>query len=164
MLFRTRARIALGALTAVGAVAVAAGSVAATSSSGKQTTGTAYVAGTPKPGSLVYVAGFNTDKVLGPGAVTYALKALPGRASGTIKVNARLVTLWTAKGSLSGTGSATLTITNSPKTGDATVSGGKLKLTHGTGALAGHSLTATFTGKGNVGAGAYVFHYKGTYK
>ena len=83
---------------------------------------------------------------------------------GTIIAKAQKVTIWTSKGSLSGTGSAKLTITNKPKAGDATVSGGKINLTHGSGGQAGHSLVAKFNGIGSVSSGQYVFHYKGTYK
>jgi hypothetical protein len=150
----------LGVLGALAGVAIASAGGA-----GKRDTGTAYIGLTSRSTkTLLYPAGFITDKVLGNGAVTYTLKPLAGTAPSTVKVKALKVTTWTTTGSLSGTGSATLTITNKPKAGDATVSAGKLNLTHGTGGQTGHSLVGTFTGNGNVSSGQYVFHYKATYK
>ena len=156
---------AVAALAIMVTVASAtAGAIAASGGSARQTSGTAYLAATPRTSKgLVYYAGFNSDKVLGHGAATYTIKPTTAR-SGTITAAAKKVTLWTSNGTLSGTGTATLHITNKPKTGDDTVTGGKLKLTHGTGGQAGHSILATFTGAGNIVSGEYVFHYKGTYK
>jgi hypothetical protein len=78
------------------------------------------------------------------------------------------VTIYTRNGSLSGTGSGVLTVTNSPNPGDATVTNGKLLLNHGTGRMAGHSLRATFSGTGNIGSAtvpdSYTFRYKGVYR
>jgi hypothetical protein len=65
--------------------------------------------------------------------VTYTIKPTSA-TSGTITATAKKVTLWTSNGTLSGTGTATLHITNQPKAGDDTVTNGKIKLTHGTGA------------------------------
>jgi hypothetical protein len=94
-------------------------------------------------------------------------KAL-GSPSGAITIKSNPVTIYTRNGSLTGTASGVLTITNQPKPGDATVTDGKLVLTHGTGRMAGHSLRATFTGTGNVGGANvpdfYTFRYKGVYR
>jgi hypothetical protein len=140
-------------------------SVAASGRGGKPTSGTAYIGSTSRSSNnLIYAAGFNVDRVLGSGAVTFTIKPLASTKPATIRAQAKKVTLWTSSGSLSGTGTATIHITGQPKTGDATVSGGKLKLNHGTGGQAGHSLVATFSGKGNAVSGQYVFHYKGTYR
>jgi hypothetical protein len=165
MLHVRRRAGAVAALAITVAVASAtAGAIAASGGGGRQTSGTAYLGSTSRTTKgLVYYAGFNSDKVLGQGAVTYTIKPTSA-TSGTITATAKKVTLWTNSGTLTGTGTATLHITNKPKTGDDTVSGGKINLTHGTGGQAGHSLVATFTGAGNLVSGQYVFHYKGTYK
>jgi hypothetical protein len=165
---RTRRSIAaITALLAASALIVlSAGSVGA-KSAGRVDTATAYVAITHTVGSganaVNYAAGNLTDKILGDGAVTYKLKVL-ANPSGTIHVNATKVAVFTSTGSLTGTASGTLTITNTPKTGDATLSNGKVTLTHGTGAQKGHSFTGTFQGTGNVSSGIYKFTEKGTYK
>jgi hypothetical protein len=78
---------------------------------------------------------------------------------GVIQVTAKVVTLYTKKGSLSGTASATQT-TNPDGTG--TITDGKLTLDKGTGAYKGHQLVATFTGtfKDMV----FTFKTTGTYR
>jgi hypothetical protein len=165
MLHIRRRTGAVAALAIIVAVASAtAGAIAASGGSARKTSGTAYLGPTARtaPG-LVYYAGFNSDKVLGQGAVTYTIKPTSA-SSGTITATAKKVTLWTSNGTLTGTGTATLHITNQPKSGDDTVTGGKLKLTRGTGGQTGHSLVGTFTGAGNIVSGQYVFHYKATYK
>ena len=43
---------------------------------GTPTSGTVYLGQAPKPGSVVYDAGFIYDKVLGQGAVTFVTKPL----------------------------------------------------------------------------------------
>ncbi len=165
MLASKRSRAVFGLGVVIAAVGFTSSAIAAAGGAGTKTSGTAYVGQVPKPSSLVYDSGFNYDKVLGPGAVTFVIKALPGSVAGTIAVKAKVVTLWTPHGSLSGTGSALLTITNKPKPGDATLSKGKLLLNHGTGGLAGHSVSATFTGTGNILLpNQYVFRYKGVYR
>jgi hypothetical protein len=160
------ARTAFGVGVAVVGLGAASSAIGA-AGGGRPTRGTVYVAQAPKPGSLVYDSGFIDDKVLGPGAVTFVTKAL-GSPSGAITIKSKPVTLYTPSGSLSGTGSGVLTITNKPDPGDATVTNGKLVLNHGTGRLAGHSLRATFSGTGNVGSTKvpdfYTFRYKGVYR
>lgn len=131
---------------------------------GKSTHGTVYIAQTPRSTTkLLYEAGNITDKVLGDCAITFTIKP-QGNSSGTVTANAIKVTLWTKKGSLTGTGGALLTITNSPHALDVIVSKGKASLTKGTNGEKGHRFKITFTGSGNGGTGAYVFKYKGTYK
>jgi hypothetical protein len=153
------------AVLAVSAVAVTAITTAVATAGGgaKKTSGTVYVGTTPKPGALLYVAGFATDKVLGPTAVTYVIKPTSAM-SGTLTANVKKITVWAKDGTLSGKGSATVTITNKPKAGDATVSNGKASLKQGTGCQVGHSLIVTFTGHGNAISGQYVFNYKGSYR
>lgn len=159
------ARAACGLGVLIAGVGLAGSAIGA--SGGRPTRGTVYVGQAPKPGSLVYNAGFIYDKVLGQGAVTFITKPLAG-PSGTVIVKSKPVTVYTANGSLSGTGTGVLTVTNSPHPGDASVTKGKLLLTHGTGALAGHSLRATFTGTGSIGGpnvpDFYTFRYKGVYR
>jgi hypothetical protein len=160
------ARTALGLGVAIACLGLT-GSAIGASGRGKPTSGTVYVGEAPKPGSLVYDAGFFYDKVLGPGAVTFVTKALVS-SRGAITIRSQPVRLYTPSGSLSGTGSGLLTITNKPHPGDATVTNGKLLLNHGTGRLAGHSLRATFSGRGNIGGtrvpDSYTFRYKGVYR
>lgn len=163
--FTMRTTVALGVVIAGVAFA---GSAIGASSAGTPISGITYVAQAPKPStSLVYDAGFIYDKVLGHGAVTFVTKALAS-PSGAIEIKSKPVTIYMANGSLSGTASALLTITNKPNPGDGTVSDGKLLLTHGTGRLAGHSIRATFSGTGNIGGAnvpdSYTFRYKGTYR
>lgn len=143
------------ALLAMGATALAA-----TGKKGKADSGLQHVAVTHSSGGFNYSAGDGTDKVLGTTAVTYKLK-LTSSKPGTFKVTAKPVVLYTATGTLRGTGSATLTIATG---GAATVSNGKLLLLTGTGAQKGHSFVGTFSGSGSAVTGAYTFHYKGTYK
>jgi hypothetical protein len=161
---RRRAGTVAALAIMVAVTSATAGAIAASGGGGRQTSGTAYLAATPRTTKgLVYYAGFNSDKVLGRGAATYTIKPTTA-TSGTITATAKKVTLWTNTGTLSGTGTAMFHITNQPQTGDDTVTGGKIKLTQGTGGQVGHSLVATFTGTGNIVTGEYVFHYKGTYK
>jgi hypothetical protein len=151
--------VAGGLLAACAIIGVGAGAVGA-KSKGRADSGTAYVANTPKPGGLIFAAGFDQDKILGSTAILYQIKAEPN-TPGTVKVVAKHVTLYTGKGSLTGTASATLT---TPKTGPSIVSGGKLNLTKGFGDQKGHSLNATFTGSGSLTGVTFTFKYKGTYK
>jgi hypothetical protein len=161
---RSRTTVGLGAAIAVVGFA---GSAIGAAGGARQTSGIVYVGQAPKPSSLVYNAGFGHDKVLGQTVVTFVTKPLP-RPNGTVLVNSKPVTIYTPNGSLSGTGSGVLTITNKPHPGDSSVTNGKLLLNHGTGALAGHSLRATFTGTGNIGGALvpdhYTFRYKGVYR
>ncbi len=125
---------------------------------GKKDSGTAYVAITHTAGGLEYAAGSNQDKVLGKGAVTYILKV--GATANGVTITSKHVTLYTGTGSLSGTGSAKVTVVGNTET----LTGGKLDLKKGKGSQKGHSLVATFTGTGNTTTSQFVFHYKGTYK
>jgi hypothetical protein len=123
--------------------------------------GTAAVATTPlTAGATQYVAGFDSDAILGHGAITYVITTIPTSAKGTFSLVAHHVIFYTGTGKLSGTATATLTATTG---GDAAITGGKLTLTTGRGSLAGHSLVASFSGTGRLG-GAYTFTYRGTYR
>ena len=127
----------------------------------KADSGTAAVATTPRTsGAKQYVAGFDSDAVLGHVAITYVITTIPTSAQGTFTLVAHHVDLYTGTGDLSGTATATLTAS---ATGDATVTAGKLTLNTGRGSLAGHILIASFSGTGRLGGG-YAFTYHGTYR
>ena len=159
---RRRAFGAMAAVLAVaGAIAGATSAVGATSA-GKADSGSVYFAPTHSVGSLGFYAGDSTDKLTGAGAVVYQLKLLTSTKPGTVLVDVKKVTSYSATGSLIGTATAKLMIVDSK--GNATLTDGVVKFTRGTGGQAGHTLTAKFAGKGNVNTGAYKLNYTGTYK
>lgn len=141
------------------AIAVAPG--AAARPRAKPDHGTAAVATTPRiSGATQYIAGFDSDAILGDGPITYLITAVPTSAKGTFSLVAHHVIFYNGTGELSGTATATLTATPG---GHATVTAGKLALTKGRGSLVGHKLTARFSGTGLLGGG-YTFTYHGTYR
>ena len=150
----TAALLVTVALTAVGVASVAA------KSAGKADHATSYVAVTHQVGSTYTAAGDVTDNNLGQGAVIYKIKAGTGTKPGTIKITAPRVTVFSSTGSIYGTASGT---ESTLADGSVTLTG-KLSLTHGSGGLKGHHLTATFNGTGKTPLGPFVFHTKGTYK
>ena len=146
--------ITAGTLTALAANAQAG-------TPGRPDSGTAYVATTPKTaGTTQYIAGFDTDGVLGDTAITYVITTVPTSTTGVVSLSARQVRLYTGRGELSGTATATLT---AGADGSAMITGGELDLTVGTGTLRGHRLIATFTGTGHLDGG-YTFNYQGTFR
>lgn len=159
-LVRLRAGL-IGTISACALIGVATSAFGATS--GRADKGVIHFAQTYTAGGISYAAGNVKDKLFGAEAITYAIKATP-TPTGPVKLAVKPVTTWAKTGSLSGTATATLTVTNAPKTGDATITNGKLKETKGTGKWAGHTFTATFTGSGNINTGAYTVTYKGTFK
>jgi len=127
---------------------------AGASTTGKKDSGTAYASIVRIANGKEYVAGYTFDKLFGHTATTYVTTAAPG-ATGTIKVTATRVTLYTPKGTLWGKGAATQnTLTGA-------ITAGTLTLTHGTGSLRGHTFKGTFTGNHNATTGVYTFNYKG---
>jgi hypothetical protein len=160
LMFKKTRALSATAVVVCALLAMGATALAATGKKGKADSGIQHVAITHSSGGFNYSAGDGTDKLLGATAVTYKLKILNSGA-GTFKVTAKPVVLYTATGTLRGTGSATVT---ADAKGNATVTNGKLRLTKGTGAQKGHSFIGTFSGTGSVVTGAYTFHYKGTYK
>jgi hypothetical protein len=152
----------LGLATALVAL-ISANPVAAAASArprARADRGTAAVATTPRTsGATQYVAGFDSDAVLGQGAITYVITAIPTSAKGTFSLVAHHVVLYTGTGELTGTATATLT---AGAGGHASITAGRLTLRTGSGSLAGHSLTARFSGTGQLGGG-YTFTYHGTY-
>ena len=119
------------------------------------------VATTPlTAGTTQYVAGFDSDAILGQAAITYVIKAIPTSAKGTFSLVAHKVDLFTGTGELTGTATATLTASAG---GQAIITGGRLSLNTGRGSLAGHTLRASFSGAGRLGGG-YTFTYRGSYR
>jgi hypothetical protein len=154
---RLCALVALLAI-AISGVAVAAGGKA------KKDSGVAYVTATHTEGKDLYVSGDITDKILGHGAIVYVTRVSTGAEPGEIKITAKKVTIYTEKGTLTGTGSGVqVNTTGADGTVTATnVKDGEFNLTKGTGALKGHSLKGTFAGP--YADGLYTFNYKATYK
>jgi hypothetical protein len=165
---RTMSRIPRRSLVAraglLGALVLAVTGVAgAASKTGKTEHGTVHFAITHTIGSTNVAAGDTTDSLFGAGAVVYRLHVLTN-TTGKITIKVPKVTVFYSTGSATGSATSTLTITNSPHSGDATVTGGILKLTKGTGTHKGHSFAGTFSGTGNITSGLYTINYKGTYK
>jgi hypothetical protein len=147
-----------------GALALAGSSIAgAASNAGKAEHGTVFFALTHTVGKTNFAAGDATDSLFGAGAVVYQLHILT-TTTGKIAIKIPKVTVFYSTGAATGSASATLTVTNKPKAGDATVTGGVLKLTKGTGTHQGHSFAGTFSGKGNITSDSYTIQYKGMYK
>jgi hypothetical protein len=156
-------KMLLGIATALVTLIAASGETlgATTRPRARADRGSADVATTPRTsGTTQYVAGFDSDAILGRGAITYVITAIPTSATGTFSLIARNVIFYNGTGELSGTATATLT---AGAGGHATVTAGKLTLTRGRGSLAGHNLTARFSGSGQLGGG-YTFTYHGTYR
>jgi hypothetical protein len=156
-------RFLLVSLGLLAALVLAVSGAAGAASKGKAEHGTVHFALTHMVGKTDVAAGDTTDSLFGAGAVVYRLHILT-TTTGKVTINVPQVTAFYSTGSGTGTATATLTITGKPKAGDATVSGGVLHLTKGTGAHKGHSFVGTFSGTGNVTSGLYTITYKGTYK
>jgi hypothetical protein len=157
-------RWSAASLGLLGALALAGTSVAgAASKGGKAEHGTVFFSITHTVGKVNIAAGDADDSLFGPSAVVYRLHILT-TTTGKISINIPKVTVFYATGSATGSATATLTVTNQPKAGDATVTGGVLKLTKGAGTHAGHTFVGTFAGTGNITSDAYTIQYKGTYK
>jgi hypothetical protein len=152
--------LATGLLAACAAIAVTAGIGSAKSASkGKATSGVVYAAIVHTVGKTEYAAGLVNDKVLGKGAVEFALTVGEGSKPGSL-TGKGAVTVFTSTGQLSGTDSVDITTTST----GATFSNGKLDLTKGEGLQKGHSFVGTFTGTAKSILGPYTFEDKGTYK
>jgi len=93
-------------LTALVAI-LASTALAGTSPAPKPTSGVAYVGVTHSEGSDLYVAGDIKDKILGRGAIVYVTKVSSGPTPTSLTITARKVTVYTPKGSLTGTGKGT---------------------------------------------------------
>ena len=123
----------------------------------RDTSGVVYAGVTHVEGSDVYVAGDFKDEILGRGAIVYITQVQTGPEVGTVLIESKKITLYTKRGSLSGSGQATQTIYAD---GNGAVTDGTFKLTKGTGKLKGHKLKGTF--EGPFEDGVYTFDYTGT--
>jgi hypothetical protein len=150
----TAGLLAASALIAIGASTVGA------KSSRRADSGTVYFAVTHTVGNKQYAAGNTSDKLFGPGAVTYVNIAKP-TPTGTITVTTKPVVLFFKDGTMTGAATSTLTV---GQNGAATITKGKLTAANGTGGQKGHSFVDTFTGTGNSITSTYKITYKGTYK
>jgi hypothetical protein len=106
------------------------------------------------------VSGDFVDKVLGHGAIVYVTNVSNGQQSGEFLVNARRITIYTTKGTLTGKGSATQVIHDD---GSVDVKDGKFTLNKGTGKYKGLVFKGTFAGPQSA-QGLYTFTYSGTIK
>lgn len=147
----------LAAVLTIVALACTGASFAATKA--KHTSGVAYVSATHAEGSTLFVSGDFKDRVLGRGGIVYQTTASGTSQPGTVLVTAKVITIFTRKGSLTGSGKGTQT---TAQDGSTTVSDGTFKLTKGTGSYKGHSLTGKFGGP--LTNGVYKFSYTATYK
>ena len=150
-----RSLATLASILTIGLLSAFVAGAGATTAAGKKDSGTAYASIVHTAGGKEYVAGYTIDKLFGRTATTYVTTASSGGGT-AVKVTAQRVTLYTPKGTLWGTGSATQdAITGA-------ITAGKLNLTHGTGALKGHTFKGTFTGNYAGTSHVYTFNYKGT--
>ena len=124
-----------------------------------KTSGTAYAAVTHSTGGFTYLAGDAKDKKFGAGALVYKTKLGSGSQPNTVHVDARKITIFFAKGSLTGKGGADQT--QGPNN-TSVLKNGTFSLTKGTGAYKGKTLKGTFAGTFN--GSAYKYTYKATLK
>lgn len=162
MIMRAHSLRAIAAvLAAVALLVLGTSAHAAGAKTGRADSSKLYLAITHTAGGFNYSAGDGTDRLLGPVVVTYKLKPISTR-NGKLKITVPKARLWVSNGTLSGTASADLTVTDSK--GDARLTNGKFSLTKGSGGQKGHSEVGTFTGTGNLTSGTYTLVTKGTYK
>lgn len=140
-------------------VLVVGSSSAALAAPARETSGVVYAGVTHQEGTDIYVSGDFKDKILGRGTIVYVVEAATGPEPATVVIQAKRITIYTKRGSLSGTGQATQTFYPD---GTTSVSDGTFSLKKGTGAYKGHKLTGTFAGP--QVDGVYQFSYTGTYK
>ncbi len=145
--------IALAVVVAVGLSTVAHAGKA------KGTAGTVYAGVTHAEGKDLYVSGDLKDDLLGRGAIVYVTRVGGSDEPGSFLVKARKLTIYTTKGTLTGTGEATQTL---HEDGSTTVTDGTFDLTKGTGKYKGHTLKGTFDG--TYSDGVYKFDYEGKFK
>lgn len=136
------------------AILVLGVSAVAVAKPARDTSGVVYAGVTHAEGSDLYVAGDLKDKILGRGAIIYVTQVTTGPEPASVLIEAKRITIYTKRGSLTGKGQAT-------QTGDL-VTDGSFKLKKGTGAYKDHKLTGTFDG--SYADGVYTFNYTGRYK
>ena len=138
---------------AVAVLAVGLSGLANAATKAQHTHGVAWVGLTHTEGNSLYISGDFKDAKLGRGAIVYVTRVSGSSKPGTVHVVARSVIIYTAAGSLKGTGAADEAITAST----VTVKNGTFSLTKGTGAYKGHTFTGTFSGP--QVKGVYTFTY-----
>jgi hypothetical protein len=148
----------LRVVAAAALLAVGVSGVAAAATKEEHTHGVAWVTITHAVGQDHYIAGDFKDSKLGSGAIVYVSHVSATSTPGTFHVDAIKITLYTARGSLQGTGAGDDVITPS----SATVTNGTFSLTKGTGAYKGHTFKGTFGGPATQGV--YKFTYKAVYR
>jgi len=99
------------------------------------------------------------DKILGRGAIVYVTTVDASTEPGSFLVEARKITIYTRKGTLTGSGEAIQTYNPD---GTTSVADGTFSLTKGTGKYKGHQLKGEF--EGPQVDGVYQFSYTGRYK
>jgi hypothetical protein len=159
-----RTRLAAIGATILAVAAIASGGAVAATSTGTSTqtftyqdSGTIFASiNNTNAKGTEFTSGNMFSRHFGHVAITYDLKVLPSNVPGVIRVTATNVVLYTRRGSLSGTGSATLTISGSQQT----VSNGRLVLDQGVGSLKGFTYEGTFTGSANLQANVIRFDFK----
>lgn len=142
------------------AMALCVSGVALGATKGKKTSGVAYAGVTHAEGKDLYVSGDFKDKLLGHGGIVYITRVTSGQQPGEYKVDAKKITIYTEKGSLTGTGSATQVFHDD---NTVEVKDGKFNLTKGTGKYKGHTFKGTFAGPQSA-QGLYTFTYKAVYR
>jgi hypothetical protein len=150
--------LAAGVATACSIIAIGASAVPARST-GRRDSGVFYATVLNTTRGLEYAAGYAQDKVLGQVAIVYVVKAGQSGA-GAHKITTKSFTLYARNGSLSGSASATQTVTST----SISVTNGKFSLTHGRGGQAGHTVIGTFSGPYDTNAGEYILPYKAIYR
>ena len=148
------------AVLAMLTLALSGVATAATRHKAKATSGVAYAGVTHSEGKDLYVSGDFVDKVLGHGGIVYVTNVSNTDQPGEYFVKAKRITIYTLKGSLSGTGSATQVF---HEDGSVDVKNGKFLLNKGTGKYKGHTFKGTFSGPQSA-QGLYTFTYKATFK
>jgi hypothetical protein len=139
---------------AVAGAAIGTSGVAAATTKGTHTHGVAWVGITHTEGKDLYISGDFKDSKLGRGAIVYITRVSASSQPGTVHVTALKVTVFTASGSLQGTGAADEVIRSS----SSTVKNGTFSLTKGTGAYKGHSFKGTFGGPQKQGVWTFTYH------
>lgn len=139
---------------AVAATALAVSGWATAATGAVHTHGVAWVGITHSEGKSLYVSGDFKDAKLGRGAIVYVTRVSTTSKTGAFHVVASRVTIYTAAGSLQGTGAADEVVTASATT----VKNGTFSLTKGTGAYKGHTFKGTFGGPFVNGVYTFTYH------
>jgi hypothetical protein len=141
-------------LISILALSVSGVALGAAKGKGKKTSGVAYAGISHVEGKDVYVSGDFKDKRLGRGGIVFLTNVSSTSTAGEYHVGAKKITLYTTRGSFTGSGQATQVIHDD---GSSDVKDGVFSLPKGTGAYKGHRLTGKFSGP--LQNGVYKFSY-----